>query len=90
MASKIALLQVNPIVGDISGNASKISNFSEQAAQAGASLAVTTELAISGYPPRDLLLQSDFIKACHDKASNLESVIPILVGTPVPSGLPFC
>ena len=85
MASKIALLQVNPIVGDISGNASKISKFSVQAAQVGASLAVTTELAISGYPPRDLLLQSDFIKACHDTASNLESAIPILVGTPVPS-----
>jgi NAD+ synthetase len=85
MASKIALLQVNPIVGDISGNANKVCKFSEQASKAGASLAVTTELAISGYPPRDLLLQSDFIRACHDTASTLESVIPILVGTPVPS-----
>ena len=63
MASKIALLQVNPIVGDISGNASKVCEFSKQASEAGASLAVTTELAISGYPPRDLLLQSDFIQA---------------------------
>ena len=85
MALKIALLQVNPIVGDISGNANKVCKFSEQASKAGASLAVTTELAISGYPPRDLLLQSDFITACHDTASTLESVIPILVGTPVPS-----
>ena len=85
MASKIALLQINPIVGDISGNASKICNFSKQASLAGASLAVTTELAISGYPPRDLLLQSDFIRACHHTASTLESIIPILVGTPVPS-----
>lgn len=85
MASKIALLQVNPIVGDISGNAEKVCKFSQQASKAGASLAVTTELAISGYPPRDLLLQSDFIRACHDTASTLESVIPILVGTPVPS-----
>ena len=90
MASKIALLQVNSIVGDISGNANKVCKFSEQASKAGASLAVTTELANSGYPPRDLLLQSDFIRACHDTASTLESVIPILVGTPVPSGLPFC
>lgn len=85
MASKIALLQVNPIVGDISGNAAKVCEFSNQASEAGASLAVTTELAISGYPPRDLLLQPDFIRACHDTASTLESVIPILVGTPVPS-----
>ena len=84
MTSKIALLQVNPIVGDISGNASQISKLANKASQAGASLAVTTELAISGYPPRDLLLQSDFIETCHSTANNLESEIPILVGTPVP------
>ena len=85
MASKIALLQINPIVGDISGNASLIKSLADQASLAGASLAVTTELAISGYPPRDLLLQSDFVKACHNTASSMDSVIPILVGTPVPS-----
>ena len=84
MTSKIALLQVNPIVGDIGGNAAQISKLANQASQAGASLAVTTELAISGYPPRDLLLQSDFIETCHSTANNLESEIPILVGTPVP------
>ena len=85
MASKIALLQINPIVGDISGNASLIKSLADQASLAGASLAVTTELAISGYPPRDLLLQSDFVNACHDTASSMDSAIPILVGTPVPS-----
>ena len=85
MASKIALLQINPIVGDISGNASLIKSLADQASLAGASLAVTTELAISGYPPRDLLLQSDFVNACHDTASSMDSTIPILVGTPVPS-----
>ena len=84
MTSKIALLQINPIVGDIVGNASQISNFANKASQEGASLAVTTELAISGYPPRDLLLQSDFIDACHSAANHLESEIPILVGSPVP------
>ena len=84
MAPKIALLQVNPVVGDIAGNASKICNFAEQASNAGASLAVTTELAISGYPPRDLLIQSDFVDACYAAASSLQSVIPILTGTPVP------
>lgn len=85
MASKIALLQINPIVGDISGNASLIKSLADRASLAGASLAVTTELAISGYPPRDLLLQSDFVNACHNTASSMDSVIPILVGTPVPS-----
>jgi NAD+ synthetase len=84
MASKIALLQINPIVGDISGNASLIKSLADQASLAGASLAITTELAISGYPPRDLLLQPDFVNACHDTASSMDSVIPILVGTPVP------
>ena len=61
MTSKIALLQANPIVGDIGGNAEMICDLAEIAAEAGASFAVTTELAISGYPPRDLLLQSDFV-----------------------------
>jgi NAD+ synthetase len=85
MASKIALLQINPIVGDISGNASLIKSLADQASLAGASLAVTTELAISGYPPRDLLLQPDFVNGCHTTASSMDSAIPILVGTPVPS-----
>ena len=84
MSTKIALLQVNPVVGDIKGNADLISNLSNIAAQAGASFAVTTELAISGYPPRDLLLQSDFVSECHNVASNLQTEIPVLVGTPVP------
>ena len=35
--------------------------------------AVTTELAISGYPPRDLLLQADFIEECHETAKNLQT-----------------
>jgi len=85
LASKIALLQINPVVGDISGNASLVSDFAEQASRSGASLAVTTELAISGYPPRDLLLQSDFVQSCNAAANSLKSSIPILVGTPVPS-----
>ena len=84
MTSKIALLQANPIVGDIGGNAEMICDLAEIAAEAGASFAVTTELAISGYPPRDLLLQSDFVNECHNVASALETEIPVLVGTPVP------
>ena len=83
MASKIAMLQLNPTVGDIQGNAEKILEFASVAADAGADLAVTTELAISGYPPRDLLMQTDFVEYCHKVASGLNSQIPILVGTPV-------
>ena len=84
MTSKIALLQVNPIVGDISGNAEMICGLASIAADEGASFAVTTELAISGYPPRDLLIQSDFVSECHGVASSLDTEIPVLVGTPVP------
>lgn len=84
MATKIALLQSNPIVGDILGNAEMICQLAKLASDSGASFAVTTELAISGYPPRDLLLQSDFVDSCHKVASELKSEIPVLVGTPVP------
>tara|TARA_B100000700_G_scaffold293473_1_gene354484 strand:+ start:7841 stop:9526 length:1686 start_codon:yes stop_codon:yes gene_type:complete len=84
MASKIALLQANPVVGHISGNAELICELAKIAAKSGASFAVTTELAISGYPPRDLLLQADFVNECHNVASALKTDIPVLVGTPVP------
>ncbi|MEC8670346.1 MAG: nitrilase-related carbon-nitrogen hydrolase, partial [Candidatus Thermoplasmatota archaeon] len=84
MSSKIALLQANPVVGDIKGNSKIITEMAKLASENGASFAVTTELAISGYPPRDLLLQSDFVKECHDVASTLQTDIPVLVGTPVP------
>ena len=84
MSTKIALLQANPIVGDIQGNAELIRKLAKIASDSGASFAVTTELAISGYPPRDLLLQSDFVSECHNIAISLETDIPVLVGTPVP------
>ena len=84
MSTKIALLQANPTVGDIQGNAELIRNLAKIASDSGASFAVTTELAISGYPPRDLLLQSDFVSECHNIAISLETDIPVLVGTPVP------
>ena len=52
--------------------------------QNGANVAITTELAICGYPPRDLLLQPDFIKMAFQRARNLDVKIPLLVGTPTP------
>ena len=84
MARRIALLQVNPTVGDIKGNSEMISAMAELAMSAGAVLAISTECALSGYPPRDLLLQPDFITACAEEAVAMDCVIPILVGTPVP------
>ena len=49
---KIALLQINPIIGDLDGNAAKIKEFANYAK--GADLIVTPELALLGYPPKNL------------------------------------
>jgi NAD+ synthase (glutamine-hydrolysing) len=62
-AMRIALAQTNPTVGDIRGNCTKILHFIDRARTAGAKLVVFPELAIVGYPPKDLLLKSDFIEA---------------------------
>ena len=51
---KIALLQIDPTVGDLDGNATLIANAVREAAAAGADLSVTPELALVGYLPRDL------------------------------------
>ena len=57
---KIAIAQINCTVGDIAGNAQKILAASEQAKANGASLLLTPELALTGYPPEDLLMREDF------------------------------
>jgi NAD+ synthase (glutamine-hydrolysing) len=58
---KIGFAQINPIVGDLSGNFEKIAGAYERLAAAGAELVVTPELAITGYPPQDLLFKSRFV-----------------------------
>lgn len=60
---RIAIAQMNPIVGDIVGNTRAIIDRISQARQAGASLVVFPELSVVGYPPRDLLLKPRFIQA---------------------------
>jgi NAD+ synthase (glutamine-hydrolysing) len=59
---KIALGQINPTVGDFSGNAAKIVDFSRRAQSTGAGLIMFPELAICGYPPRDLVERPTFIR----------------------------
>jgi len=58
---KIGLVQINPILGDLSGNAAKIINFIQEADQQGVNLLIFPELAITGYLPQDLLLNRSFI-----------------------------
>jgi NAD+ synthase (glutamine-hydrolysing) len=72
---KIALGQINPTVGDFSGNAQKIIDFSHRARAAGAGLILFPELSVCGYPPRDLVERSAFV------AKNRETVDRIAAET---------
>ena len=58
---KIAIAQINTTVGDFSGNSDKIINSWLQADELGAEIVVFPELALCGYPPRDLLLKKNFL-----------------------------
>ena len=58
---KIGFAQINPTVGDLNGNFEKIAAAYERLEAAGAELIVTPELAITGYPPQDLLFKSQFV-----------------------------
>jgi NAD+ synthase/NAD+ synthase (glutamine-hydrolysing) len=86
---KIALLQVNPTVGDLQGNRAIIMAALGEAAAAGADLAVTPELALVGYLPRDLLLSGGFIRksreALESLARDAAALPPVLVGVPEPN-----
>ncbi|MFY9646807.1 MAG: NAD+ synthase [Terriglobales bacterium] len=72
---KIALGQINPTVGDFSGNAAKMIEFAREARTAGAALILFPELAASGYPPRDLVDRPSFV------ARNRSTVEQIAAGT---------
>ncbi len=73
---KIALGQINPTVGDFSGNAAKIVDFAHRAQAAGAGMILFPELSVCGYPPRDLVERPSFV------ARNRETVERIAAETP--------
>jgi NAD+ synthase (glutamine-hydrolysing) len=82
---KLALAQINCTVGDLDGNTRKILDYANQAKNAGARLVVTPELALSGYPPEDLLLRDGFRHACRNALTELAvkiSGITVVVGHP--------
>ncbi|OQW98210.1 MAG: NAD+ synthase [Desulfobacteraceae bacterium A6] len=60
---KIAIAQINPVIGDFNHNASRIRHYADKAKAHSCDLVVFSELVISGYPPRDLLEKKDFIEA---------------------------
>src|SRR5205085_5062599 len=60
---RIAIAQINVTVGDIEGNAQKIAEWTDRAMELQADVVVFPELALTGYPPEDLLLKPQFIDA---------------------------
>ena len=77
----IALAQVNPLVGDLSYNASLVRKARAEAAEQGADLVVFTELVLTGYPPEDLVLRPAF----QDAAEAVVAVLTVWASiTPTP------
>ena len=86
---RIALLQVNPTAGDLKGNSSQILRAVSAARPQAPDLAVTTELALMGYLPRDLLMNAGFVRRASETlgrmATELQSAPPLLVGVATPN-----
>ena len=90
---KIALAQINPTVGDFTGNLERIIAASRQAAAQGARLTVFSELAICGYPPADFLEKPSFLERCRTAVDELAAATAglstaVLAGVALPAG-PF-
>jgi NAD+ synthetase len=84
---KIAIAQINVHLGDLAGNVAKIADYARRAQEQGASLLLTPELSLCGYPPEDLLLRDGFYRASDKALSQLALSIPagmtVVVGHPV-------
>ena len=84
---RLALAQINPTVGDLEGNLEKIVGCAERAAALGSDLVCFPELALTGYPPEDLLLKPSFLKACRRALERLAAAtrsldLALVVGFP--------
>ncbi|MBY0367601.1 MAG: NAD+ synthase, partial [Burkholderiaceae bacterium] len=85
---KIALAQINVVVGDLAGNADRIIAQAREAHRAGVDLVVTPELALCGYPPEDLLLRPAFLAACEQQLQRIAAELAGLPGLHVVVGHP--
>jgi len=86
---RVAMGQINPTVGDFSGNLEKIREMTETARGSGAQIIVFPELCICGFPPEDLLFKKHFIGECKkyvSKAAAYSEGIALVVGAPELSG----
>ena len=75
---KIALAQINPTVGDFTGNADKLRQFAASALSRGAELVVFPELSVCGYPPRDLVELPAFVSRSRQVLEELAAGLPDL------------
>jgi len=86
---RVALAQINSAVGDIAGNSELIVQYARRAREAGAKIAVFPELAVSGYPPEDLLLKDHFLEDCREALQVIAqgvTGIAVVVGVPLYDG----
>lgn len=81
---RVSLAQINPVVGDIRGNTEMIIKRIREAKAAGSHLVVFPELAVCGYPPKDLLLRDGFVEDCQEAVELIAKAcvgITAIVGT---------
>src|SRR3982751_5313115 len=82
---RLALAQINSVVGDIDGNAAKVVEWLQEARRANADLVLFPELVVTGYPPEDLLLRPGFVRAARNAVEGIARAahgITALVGAP--------
>ncbi|MFN9003270.1 MAG: nitrilase-related carbon-nitrogen hydrolase, partial [Alphaproteobacteria bacterium] len=82
----LALAQINVTVGDIAGNEARIIAATQEAAAQGAGLVLTPEMALTGYPPEDLVLMPVFRAECHAALARIAAAtaplnLTLLLGT---------
>ncbi|MDQ3992542.1 MAG: NAD+ synthase, partial [Actinomycetota bacterium] len=68
---RLALAQINSVVGDLDGNRARILARLDEARVAGAELVLFPELAVTGYPPEDLLLRPGFVRAAENSLEKI-------------------
>ena len=87
---KIALAQINPVIGDLEGNVRRCQAAVAAARQPGVELVVLPGMALTGCPPRDILFDESFVTAAQaalaDLAWHVRAGPPVVVGTVFPSG----
>src|SRR5437773_8811356 len=86
---RIALAQINTVVGDLAGNRDAIVARIEEARDAGVDVALFPELAVTGYPPEDLLLRPGFVRAARASLERIAAEtrdLVALVGVPLLDG----